>query len=63
MNHFSPPSRQERQGLRLKNPKHSSSLGALGQSCQFKHKEVIIVKLEPQMDANEREFSMSYKNP
>ena len=32
------------------------------QSCQFKHKEVIIGKLEPRMDANEREFSMSYKN-
>jgi hypothetical protein len=26
------------------------------QSCQFKHKEVIIGKLEPLMDANEREF-------
>jgi hypothetical protein len=32
------------------------------QSCQFKYKEVIIGKLEPRMDANEREFLMSYKN-
>jgi ATP-dependent Clp protease ATP-binding subunit ClpC len=37
--------------------------GRDAQSCQFKHKEVIIGKSEPRMDANEREFSMSYKNP
>jgi hypothetical protein len=29
---------------------------------QFKHKEVMIGKLEPRMDANEREFLRSYKN-
>jgi hypothetical protein len=38
-------------------------LRRIDQSCQFKHKEVIIGKLEPRMDANEREFLMSSENP
>jgi hypothetical protein len=43
---------------------HLENIGmtATEQSCQFKHKEVIIGKLEPLMDANERESLMSYKN-
>jgi hypothetical protein len=57
---FSDPiHRNMRSWPRLVNP---TGLRRLDQSCQFKHKEVIIGKLEPRMDANEREFSMSYKN-
>jgi hypothetical protein len=43
--------------------RRDTACGEVAQSCQFKHKEVIIGKLEPRMDANEREFSRSYKNP
>jgi hypothetical protein len=42
--------------------KYSTGLWRLAQYCQFKHKEEVIGKLEPRMDANEREFLMSYKN-
>jgi hypothetical protein len=38
-------------------------MGGGGNTVSVKHKEVMIGKLEPRMDANEREFLMSYKNP